>query len=180
MLGVAILPTILVVYTVVTPSVPDMKLSNHFDRSFGKNFLSSSHHKRPMLMSCSGSCCKRRQWVYVKSLLCSDPSLWQIQDSLLQVPSFVRRGSLACLLASHVSGWFSRPDYNHDGLRETYAFLYQKRAPGSSFMVNRKAFSLDTVIFLLKCVDFKPLEGGFFSGSSMPLFFFLVVSSSFW
>lgn len=142
-----------------------MKLPNHFDRSFGKNFLPSSHHKRPVLMSCSGSCCKRRQWVYVKCLLCSDPSSWQIQDPVLQVPSFVRRGSLAWLLASHVSGWFSRPNDNRDGLRETYAVLYQKRAPGSSFMFNRKAFSLYTVL---------ALQDSMTSNHSMEVFFRLV------
>ncbi|CDH61441.1 predicted protein [Lichtheimia corymbifera JMRC:FSU:9682] len=55
--------------------------------------------------------------------------------------SFARRASVACFLASHVSGWFSRPDDNHNGWRQVYRILNETRAPGSSFMVNRRVFT---------------------------------------
>lgn len=56
--------------------------------------------------------------------------------------SFARRGSLACLLASHVTGWFSRPDNNHPGWKEVYAILDSNRASPSSFMMHREVFAL--------------------------------------
>lgn len=57
--------------------------------------------------------------------------------------AFARRASVACFLASHVSGWFSRPDNNHSGWREVYAILNETRAPRSSFMVNRMVFAFN-------------------------------------
>lgn len=55
--------------------------------------------------------------------------------------SFARRASVACYLASHVSGWFSRPDNNHDGWRQTYGILDRTRSSGSPMMLNRKVFA---------------------------------------
>lgn len=56
--------------------------------------------------------------------------------------SFRRRGSLACLLASHVSGWFSHPDDNHSGWRDAYKVLKTRRLAPDAFMMQRNLFAL--------------------------------------
>ena len=56
--------------------------------------------------------------------------------------SFLRRASVASLLASHVSGWFSRPDDNHKGWRDSYRTLSTHRLSHHAFMLHRKVFAL--------------------------------------
>lgn len=56
---------------------------------------------------------------------------------------YVAQASIACLLASHCSGWFSRPNDDHKGWRDAYHLLNSARNRESSVFLLHGLFSVN-------------------------------------
>ncbi|KAI8365240.1 uncharacterized protein BYT42DRAFT_157501 [Radiomyces spectabilis] len=81
----------------------------------------------------------------------------------------MRRASLACLFAVHVSGWFARPDDNHRGWKQAYeTFALSRDMQSAFFLFNRKLVLTvlnyvttrqclpEGIVEQLLCASFKP------------------------
>ncbi|KAI8394343.1 uncharacterized protein BYT42DRAFT_41476 [Radiomyces spectabilis] len=86
--------------------------------------------------------------------------------------SYMRRASLACLLAVHVSGWFARPEDNHRGWKQAYeTFALSRDMQSAFFLFNRKLVLTvlnyvttrqclqEGIVEMLLGVSFKPPQG---------------------
>lgn len=56
---------------------------------------------------------------------------------------FVHKASLACLLASYCSGWFSRPNDNHHGWRKAFKCIQEGRCKQSAYFLLKKIIMVD-------------------------------------
>lgn len=86
--------------------------------------------------------------------------------------TYVTNASIACLLAAHCSGWFSRPNNDHSGWRDVYAALMENRHTHSSLFLFDCVFGVnaldeivlsippfdETTLYCMLKKDFRPIN----------------------
>lgn len=97
--------------------------------------------------------------------------IWASQNLPSTVSSdrlvYVANASIACMLAVHCSGWFSRPNDDHTGWRDAYALMEEVRHPFSSLYLFNEYFDTNALgeIVISRSLDdqtlFHMLKGHF-------------------